>query len=45
MEAVIRTRLTNELKEKFVKIATEKGVTVSDLIREYIESLVGKATK
>lgn len=43
MESVIRTRLSNELKEKFVKLAEKQGVTASELLRKYIESFVAKA--
>ena len=34
---LIQVRVTSEQKEKFKDVAKEKGLTVSDLICEYIE--------
>jgi predicted DNA-binding protein len=36
-EAQITVRLPSEIKQELLKVAKEKGLTLSDLIRLYIE--------
>jgi antitoxin component of RelBE/YafQ-DinJ toxin-antitoxin module len=43
MDTIVHLRINSDLKEKFIKIADSQGVTISELIRQYIESLVVKA--
>ncbi|MGL4425279.1 MAG: ribbon-helix-helix protein, CopG family [Cetobacterium sp.] len=42
METNILVRIEKELKEKSKELAIKKGVTLSDLIRKYLEKEIKK---
>lgn len=44
METIIKARISENLKVQFEKVAKERGKSMSDLLREFIENSVAKAT-